>query len=58
MSMDTAETAQARLAACHAQTAPLIAHYRALGVLQRVDAMQGIDAVAQELGSIVSRVSA
>ncbi len=56
--MDTAETAQARLAACHAQTAPLIAHYRALGVLQRVDAMQSIDAVAQELGSIVSRVSA
>ncbi|WP_444464267.1 adenylate kinase [Rhodobacter capsulatus] len=55
---DTAETAQARLAAYHAQTAPLIAHYRALGVLQTVDAMQGIDTVAQELGSIVSRVSA
>ncbi|MFD2173823.1 adenylate kinase [Rhodobacter lacus] len=55
---DTADTARARLEAYHAQTAPLIAHYRALGVLETVDAMASIDAVASDLGSIVSRVSA
>lgn len=55
---DTAETARARLAAYHAQTAPLIAHYRALGVLETIDAMESIDAVASGLGGIVQRVSA
>jgi len=55
---DTAETARARLEAYHAQTAPLIAHYRAMGVLETVDAMESIDAVSTELGSIVVRVSA
>ncbi|MBZ4021399.1 adenylate kinase [Rhodobacter sp. TJ_12] len=55
---DTAETARARLEAYHAQTAPLIAHYRGLGVLETVDAMDSIAAVASELGSIVTRVSA
>jgi adenylate kinase len=55
---DNAETARARLEAYHAQTAPLIAHYRALGVLQEIDAMGSIDKIAADLGSIVSRVSA
>ena len=55
---DNAETARARLEAYHAQTAPLIAHYRALGVLQEVDAMGSIDKIAAELGSVVQRVSA
>lgn len=54
---DTAETARARLEAYHAQTAPLIAHYRALGVLEEIDAMGSIDAIASDLGTIVSRVS-
>ena len=55
---DNAETARARLEAYHAQTAPLIAHYGRLGVLETVDAMDSIDAVASGLGSIVERVSA
>ncbi|WP_444453925.1 adenylate kinase [Rhodobacter capsulatus] len=55
---DTAETARARLDAYHAQTAPLIAHYRGMGVLRSVDAMDSIDTVASALGSIVEDVSA
>ncbi|AOZ69905.1 adenylate kinase [Rhodobacter xanthinilyticus] len=55
---DNAETARARLEAYHAQTAPLIAHYGALGVLETIDAMASIDTVATGLGSIVERVSA
>ncbi|MFP1643041.1 adenylate kinase [Pontitalea aquivivens] len=55
---DTAETARARLQAYHAQTAPLIAHYDQLGVLERIDAMGSIEAIASGLGTIVSRVSA
>ena len=54
---DTAETARARLQAYHAQTAPLIAHYRALGVLEEIDAMGSIDEIAAGLGSIVERVA-
>jgi len=54
---DTAETAGARLAAYHAQTAPLIAYYEGRGVLHRVDAMQGIDMVAGAMSDIVNRVS-
>ncbi|WP_408648100.1 adenylate kinase [Thioclava electrotropha] len=55
---DNAETARARLEAYHAQTAPLIAHYKALGVLEGIDAMGSIDEIASGLGSIVKRVSA
>jgi adenylate kinase len=55
---DNAETARARLEAYHAQTAPLIAHYDRLGVLERIDAMGNIKAIAAGLGNIVSRVSA
>ncbi|MCL7463462.1 adenylate kinase [Phaeovulum sp. NW3] len=55
---DTAETARARLQAYHAQTAPLIAHYDRLGVLERIDAMGSIQAIASGLGAIVSRVTA
>ncbi len=50
---DTAETVAARLAAYHAQTAPLIEHFAGKGVLLRVDAMRPIDEVALSLGGIV-----
>ncbi len=50
---DNAETARERLRAYHAQTAPLIAHYDGLGVLQRTDAMKDIDAVAADMAAIV-----
>lgn len=55
---DNAETVRARLAAYHAQTAPLIAHYAGLGVLERIDAMADIAAVGDALGRIVARVTA
>lgn len=55
---DNAETVMERLRAYHAQTAPLIAHYDRLDVLERVDAMAGIDEVADSLGAVVARVSA
>jgi adenylate kinase len=54
---DNAETVTARLAAYHAQTAPLIAYYEARGVLQRVDGMAPIDAIARELGGIVEQAT-
>ena len=50
---DNAQTVRSRLAAYHAQTAPLIDYYDAHGVLKRVPAMGEIQAVANELGSIV-----
>ncbi|MGP3697678.1 adenylate kinase [Rhodobacter sp. NSM] len=55
---DNAETVGARLAAYHAQTAPLIAYYDGCGVLERIDAMGAIDEIASALGRIVERVSA
>ena len=50
---DKAETVGARLEAYHAQTAPLITYYDGKSVLQRIDAMGEIDAIAQELAGIV-----
>lgn len=52
---DNAETARARLEAYHAQTAPLIEHYRRQGVLEAVDAMGSIADIASALGPIVQR---
>jgi adenylate kinase len=47
-----------RLTAYHAQTAPLIAHYEAMSVLERVPAMGSIDGIRAMLADIVGRVSA
>lgn len=55
---DNAETAGARLAAYHDQTAPLISYYDARGVLERIDAMGAIAEIRQSLADIVRRVSA
>lgn len=55
---DNAETARARLQAYHAQTAPLIEHYRKQGVLESVDAMGAIADIANALGTIVARKAA
>jgi adenylate kinase len=54
---DNAETAGARLAAYHAQTAPLITYYEARGVLKRADAMADIASVAGALAAIVRQVT-
>jgi adenylate kinase len=55
---DTAETVRDRLTAYHAQTAPLIAHYDSLSVLERVPAMGSIDGIRAMLAGIVGRVAA
>jgi len=55
---DNAETVRERLAAYHAQTAPLIAHYDSQSVLERVPAMGSIDGIRTMLAEIVGRVSA
>ncbi|MDM7933077.1 adenylate kinase [Tabrizicola sp.] len=55
---DNAETVRERLAAYHAQTAPLIAHYESQSVLERVPAMGSIDGIRAMLADIVGRVSA
>ncbi len=46
---DTPETVRARLAAYHAQTAPLLPYYRAKGLLVTVDGMAEIDRVTDDL---------
>ncbi|HLQ19556.1 MAG TPA: adenylate kinase [Tabrizicola sp.] len=55
---DNAETVRARLQAYHAETAPLIAHYDRLSVLERVPAMGSIDGIRARLAEIVGRVAA
>ena len=55
---DNAETVRERLKAYHAQTAPLIAYYEGKEVLHRIDAMGDIAGIRQNLGAIVSGVSA
>ena len=52
---DNAETVASRLSAYHDQTAPLIAYYDGKGVLQRIDAMGEIDAIAADMARLVER---
>ena len=55
---DNAETVRERLQAYHVQTAPLIAHYDRLSVLERVPAMGSITGIRARLAEIVGRVAA
>ena len=55
---DNAGTVAARLAAYHAETAPLISHYDAAGVLRRIDAMAPISEVAARLALALPRIAA
>ena len=55
---DNAETVASRLQAYHAQTAPLIAYYGGKGVLDSVDAMGDIGAIADDLSKLVERATA
>ena len=54
---DTAGTLRARLRACHAQTAPMIAHYGKRGLLKRVDAMAPVADIGKTLAPGVARVA-
>ncbi len=55
---DNAETVTSRLVAYHEQTAPLIAYYKAKGVLKSIDAMGDIDSIAAELAAFVEQATA
>ena len=50
---ETAETVAQRLAAYHAETAPLIAYYAEQDVLMSLDAMGEIDAIRSKLSAMV-----
>ena len=52
---DKAETVTKRLAAYHAQTAPLLPYYRDKGTLVSVDGMANIDLVEKEIDAILQR---
>ncbi len=53
---DNAETMKTRLAAYHAQTAPIIPYYEKRGILRRVDGMAGVDAVALQIEKVLGAV--
>lgn len=46
---DTEDTVRTRLAAYHAQTAPILPYYKKKGVLKAVDGMAGIDEVTHQI---------
>jgi adenylate kinase len=55
---DNRETVAARLEAYHRQTAPIIPHYAATGILRTVDGMAGIDDVSRQLDAVLATVQA
>ena len=50
---DNRETVVARLEAYHRQTAPIIPHYAAAGLLRTVDGMADIDDVTRQLNAVL-----
>lgn len=50
---DNRETVGARLDAYHRQTAPILPHYAAQGILRTVDGMADIDAVARAIDRVL-----
>lgn len=55
---DSPETFQKRLELYHKETAPLLAFYRAEGLVHAIDAMASIDSVAQVIRGILERIKA
>ena len=53
---DNRETVTARLAAYHAQTAPILPHYRDLGILRPVDGMAEIGEVARQIDGVLADI--
>jgi adenylate kinase len=50
---DNAETVRERLKAYHAQTAPIIDYYGKVGLVRRVDGMEPIDEVTDQLRAAI-----
>lgn len=55
---DSRETVEARLDAYQRQTAPILPHYAAQGLLHTVDGMAPIDAVTAEIMAVLTRLEA
>jgi adenylate kinase len=55
---DNRETVVARLDAYHRQTAPILPHYQAQGILRVVDGMADIDAVTAEIERVLETLPA
>lgn len=53
---DNRETVAKRLDEYHRQTAPILPHYQAKGILRAVDGMADIDEVARQIDAVLSRV--
>ena len=51
---DTPEVCERRLDVYRAQTAPVIEHYRSLGVLKSIDGLQPIEAVTDDLAAAIA----
>ena len=51
---DNRETVAARLVAYHAQTAPIIPHYAAAGILRTVDGMADINEVSRQIDAALA----
>lgn len=51
---DTPEVCERRLDVYRAQTAPVIEHYRSLGVLRSIDGLQAIETVTDELAAAIA----
>jgi adenylate kinase len=54
---DKRETVGARLEAYHRQTAPILPHYAAQGVLRSVDGMADIDEVARQIDQVLAGIA-
>jgi adenylate kinase len=54
---DNRETVSARLEAYHRQTAPIIPHYAATGILRTVDGMADMDEVTRQLEAVLAAAS-
>lgn len=52
---DNRETVSARLDEYHRQTAPILPHYRAKGMLRSVDGMSSIEEVARQIDAVLAR---
>ena len=52
---DNRDTVKARLDAYHSQTAPILPHYAARGILHQVDGMADIDEVTQQLRAVLDQ---
>jgi len=54
---DNRETVAKRLDEYHRQTAPILPHYQAKGMLRAVDGMADIDDVAHQIDAVLARVN-